>query len=58
VWVIGHNPTMEELTERLSHRRVGLGTAHAVLLELDADAWPEALARPWQFVDLVAPAGP
>lgn len=58
VWVIGHNPTMEELSERLSHRRVGLGTANAVLLELDADAWPEALARRWQFVDLVAPAAP
>lgn len=57
VWVIGHNPTMEELAERLAHLRVGLGTAHAVLLEIDADSWADALVRRWQLVEFVAPDG-
>lgn len=57
LWLIGHNPTMEELAGQLGRLRVGLGTADAALLEIDAASWAEAMTRRWQFVELVGPAG-
>lgn len=54
-WVIGHNPTMEQLVTALSGRYVGMGTAHAALLELDAETWADARGGTWRLVDIVTP---
>ena len=39
--LVGHNPGLEELTERLTGERERLPTAALVRIELQADGWPQ-----------------
>ena len=39
--LVGHNPGLEELTERLTGERERLPTAALVRIELKADGWPQ-----------------
>jgi phosphohistidine phosphatase SixA len=47
--VVGHNPGWEGLAARLSGKAVKVGTAHALLMTLDAPSWAVAAARPGQW---------
>ena len=54
--VIGHNPGWEDVVHELSGVRVRMTTCNAALLELEADTWAEAIARPdWQLDTVLRP---
>ena len=53
--LVGHNPGFSELATHFSDVRVGLDTASAAWLELDASSWKEALQMNglWQLREVV-----
>ena len=54
--VIGHNPGWEDVVHELSGVRVRMTTCNAALLELEADTWAEASARPdWHLETVLRP---
>ncbi len=56
VWVIGHNPTMEQLVHELSGRHVGMGTAHAAVLEAELGDWATPRSGQWRLTRVVSPS--
>ena len=54
--VIGHNPGWEEVVFELCGIRVRMTTCNAALLEVAADGWSDAMARPdWRFEAVLRP---
>ena len=49
VWVVGHNPALSGAASTLSGQAVGLSTANAACLEIEADSWEEAMALSGAF---------
>ena len=57
VLFLGHNPGLQHCVFRLCERSIGLTPATAVLLEVNADSWDEAIAVDghWRLVEVLRP---
>ncbi len=56
VMIVGHNPTLSELSHRLTREEVGdLATCSVVTLRLESTSWGEVGREPLQLVDLDYP---
>jgi phosphohistidine phosphatase len=56
VMIVGHNPTLSELAQRLAGPDVGnLATCAVVTLGLDGRGWADVAAAPLQILDLDFP---
>jgi phosphohistidine phosphatase len=55
--IVGHNPTFSSAASLLAGTHVGLGTANAALLALDAPSWADAAIQTarWQLVAHLVP---
>lgn len=54
--LLAHNPGSSDLVGTLSQAFIGLKTAHAALLEVDADSWSAAVKRrDWALVAVLQP---
>ena len=58
VMLVGHNPSMEELTEVLCGSSPAYPTAALGTVRLDVDRWVDVVANTGTLVDFFTPAGP
>ena len=58
VLLIAHNPSLEELFERLTNQSRGFSTAAIARLQLDIDAWGQVISSPsTEILDFWQPRG-
>jgi len=57
LWAVGHNPAFSATASSLCGESIGLSTAHAACLEVEADSWEEALdlVGAWTLVEVLNP---
>lgn len=54
-WIVGHNPGLSELVERLTEQPVWLPTCGLAEIELQVDSWAEAFAGTGRLRGLFTP---